>query len=84
MIQAEKTGSSLGPIMRAQAEQLRNARFLKAEKMAMEAPVKLLGPLIMFIFPTTFLVLGFVIISEAIQQGVLNWKPMVWAFYWPG
>ena len=84
MIQAEKTGSSLGPILRAQAEQLRNARFLKAEKMAMEAPVKLLGPLIMFIFPTTFLVLGFVILSEAIQQGVLTWKPMVWAFYWPG
>ena len=58
MIQAEKTGASLGPVLRAQSDQLRSARFLKAEKMAMEAPVKLLGPLIMFIFPTTFIVIG--------------------------
>lgn len=36
MIQAEKTGASLGPVLRAQSDQLRSARFLKAEKMAME------------------------------------------------
>lgn len=84
MIQAEKSGSSLGPILRAQAEQLRNMRFLKAEKLAMEAPVKLLGPLVMFIFPTTFIVIGFVILSKAIQAGVLSWPPLVWAYTWPG
>jgi len=84
MIQAERSGSSLGPILRAQAEQLRNMRFLKAEKLAMEAPVKLLGPLVMFIFPTTFIVIGFVILSKAIQAGVLSWPPLVWAYTWPG
>jgi tight adherence protein C len=87
IIQAEKTGSSLGPVLKAQADQLRIARFQKAEKMAMEAPVKLLGPLVMFIFPNTFLIIIFVIISSAIQKGVLTWpvfKPLVWAFYWPG
>lgn len=82
IIQAEKTGSSLGSVLRAQAEQLRNSRFQKAEKMAMEAPVKLLGPLIMFIFPNTFLVIGFVILSQALQEGVLTWAPLVWAFNW--
>lgn len=84
MIQAEKTGASLGPVLRAQADQLRSARFIKAEKLAMEAPVKLLGPLIMFIFPNTFLVLGFVILSKALGEGVITWEPLVWAFTHPG
>lgn len=83
MIQAEKTGASLGQVLRAQSDQLRSERFLKAEKMAMEAPVKLLGPLIMFIFPTTFLVIIFVILSKAISQGVITWWPLVWAFTHP-
>ena len=83
MIQAEKTGASLGPVLRAQSDQLRSARFLKAEKMAMEAPVKLLGPLIMFIFPTTFMVIGFVILSKALSQGIITWGPLVWAFTTP-
>ena len=84
MIQAEKSGSSLGPILRAQAEQLRSERFQRAEKLAMEAPVKLLGPLVMFIFPTTFLVLGFLILSKAILEQMITFAPLVWAYHWPG
>lgn len=83
MIQAERSGSSLAPVLRAQADQLRNSRFLQAEKLAMEAPVKLLGPLIIFIFPTTFLVLSFVVISKAISAGIITWEPLVWAYHWP-
>lgn len=59
IIQAEKMGMNLGPILRNQAEQRRIDRFQKAEKMAMEAPVKLLFPLVAFIFPCTFIVIGF-------------------------
>jgi tight adherence protein C len=84
MIQAERTGSSLGPILRAQADQIRSERFLKAEKQAMEAPVKLLGPLVMFIFPCTFFVLGFLVLSKAMLQGMISWAPLVWAYNWPG
>jgi len=84
LIQAEKTGSSLGPLLRAQSEQLRTERFQRAEKLAMEAPVKLLGPLVMFIFPCTFLVLIYLVMSKAIQAGVLSWPPIVWAYSWPG
>ncbi len=84
MIQAERSGSSLAPLLRVQADQLRSTRFLEAEKLAMEAPVKLLGPLILFIFPTTFLVLTFVVLSKAIGSGIITWEPMVWAYYWPG
>lgn len=84
LIQAEKTGSSLGPILRAQAQQLRTQRFQLAEKKAMEAPVKLLAPLVAFIFPTTGLVIGFILISKAIQDEIITWAPLVWAFSWPG
>ena len=86
LIQAERTGASLGPLLRAQAEQLRSQRFQLAEKKAMEAPVKLLGPLVTCIFPCTFLVLGFLVISKGIQEGIgpFAWPPLVWAYQWPG
>lgn len=70
LIQAEALGMSLGPILRAQAEQRRTERFARAEKLAMEAPVKLLFPLIAFIFPCTFLVLGFPIVMKFLRMGL--------------
>lgn len=84
VIQAERMGASMGQVLRAQADQRRTERFLRAEKQAMEAPVKLLAPLIMFIFPTTFMVIVFVLIVKAAQAGVLTWKPLLWALSWPG
>jgi len=84
LIQAETSGASLAPMLRAQSEQLRGERFQRAEKTAMEAPVKLLAPLFLFIFPTTFIALGFLILSKAVQEGVLTWAPVVWAYHWPG
>ncbi len=71
VIQAERMGSSLASVMRVQAEQRRNERFQRAEKMAMEAPIKLVGPLILFIFPVTFIVLGFPIAMKFLGEGVL-------------
>ena len=59
MAQADAMGMSLGPLMRGQAAQCRTDRFQHAERLAMEAPVKMLLPLIGCIFPCTFIVLGF-------------------------
>ncbi len=69
LVTADKQGAALGPILRAQSEQRRTERFLRAEKMAMEAPVKMLFPLIAFIFPCTFAVIGFPIAVKFMQQG---------------
>lgn len=55
---AESSGMSLGQVLRAQAEQRTAERFARAEKLAMQAPVKMLGPLILCIFPCTFIVIG--------------------------
>jgi tight adherence protein C len=62
-------GSSLGPILRTQSDQRRTERFQRAEKLAMEAPVKMLAPLIMFIFPCTFVILGFPIVLKFLGSG---------------
>jgi len=70
VIQAERMGASLGATFRAQAEQRRVERFQIAEKLAMEAPVKLIFPLVAFIFPVTFLVLMFPIAMKFLASGV--------------
>ena len=57
LIQADELGASLGPILRIQADQFRIRRSQAAEKAAMEAPVKLLFPLILFFFPATFIMI---------------------------
>jgi len=70
LVQGELMGSSLGPVLRAQSDQRRTERFQRAEKLAMEAPVKMLGPLILFIFPCTFIVLGFPIVMKFLSSGL--------------
>lgn len=57
--QSQNLGVSLGPILRLQSEQRRNERFMRAEKLALEAPVKMLFPLVSCIFPCTFIVIAF-------------------------
>jgi tight adherence protein C len=71
LVQGELMGSSLAPILRAQSDQRRTERFLRAEKLAMEAPVKMLGPLILFIFPCTFAVLAFPIVMKFLGSGMM-------------
>ena len=64
LIQADASGGSLAVVLRAQSEQRLNERFALAEKRAMEAPVKMLGPLVLCIFPCTFLILAFPIVMR--------------------
>jgi tight adherence protein C len=57
LIQADRLGTSLGKVLRILSTQMRQDRTQRAEKLANEAPVKLLLPLIGCIFPTIFLML---------------------------
>ena len=65
MVQADELGVSIGSILRIQSEQLRSRRFERAEKLANEAPVKMLGPLLLCIFPAVFIVLLGPVLSQA-------------------
>lgn len=69
LIQADRMGTSLGKVLRIQSTQLRVERTHRAEKLANEAPVKMLFPLIACIFPTVFMVLFGPIIFQAITGG---------------
>ena len=66
--QAEHSGMNLGPVLRAQAEQWRTERFLLAEKLALQAPVKLMFPLVFCIFPCSFLIIGFPIAMQFMEM----------------
>lgn len=57
LIQAEELGMPLGQILRIQATSLRDKRMMLSEKLALEAPTKMLFPLAIFIFPAVFIVL---------------------------
>lgn len=57
LVQADELGVSLSSILRTLGEQMRSKRFHRAEKLANEAPVKLLMPLMLFIFPAVILIM---------------------------
>lgn len=70
LTQADEMGVSIGATLRIQSDQIRVKRFLRAEKMAHEAPVKMLFPLIVFIFPAVFLVLLGPLALQVLRQGL--------------
>lgn len=57
VILALKMGVSLAPTLDTLSEDYKTEMAVHAEKMGAEAPIKMLGPLLVFIFPTIFLVI---------------------------
>lgn len=70
VIQAEQLGVSIARVLRAQSDALRVKRKQKVEERAMALPLKMLFPLVLFIFPTVFIVvLGPVVINFLMTMG---------------
>jgi len=57
LIQSEQLGTPLGRILRTQAVESRTRRRIAAEEQAMKAPVKMIVPTGLFIFPAMFIVI---------------------------
>jgi tight adherence protein C len=56
IIQAEAYGIALSVVLQSQADELRLERRMYAERKAMEIPVKVVFPLLLFILPAMFIV----------------------------
>ena len=72
IIQAEKLGIGMVTVLRVQTEEGRQMRTQRAEEKAMKAPVKMLFPMVLFIFPALFIIL----LSPAIMQFLDAMKDM--------
>ncbi len=68
VIQAERFGSSIGKTLRVQSDMLRSKRQQAAEEAAGKTAVKLLIPLILFIFPALMVVVGGPAMITLIQE----------------
>ena len=68
VIQAEKLGTSMGRTLKIQADNMRDRhrQFIKAE--AMKAPIKIIFPMVLFIFPSIFVVLLFPAILSLVRS----------------
>jgi tight adherence protein C len=70
LTQGEKLGVSIGKTMRDLAEEMRKRRKASAEERAQKMPIKMLFPLLFFIFPAIFIVLlvpAFIQISDKLK-----------------
>jgi tight adherence protein C len=70
IIQAEQLGVGIAQVLRVQSDQLRTKRRQRAEKQAHEAPIKMIFPLVLFIFPAFLVVIlgpAMIRISEAMM-----------------
>lgn len=73
MLQADIFGISIGKVLRVQAQEMRIKRRQQAEEIAMKAPVKIVFPLVLCIFPALLVVvLGPAVINiyQAIIKGL--------------
>ena len=57
LIQSEQLGVGIAKVLRIQSEEMRRKRRQRAEEQAAQASLKMLFPMILFIFPTIFIVL---------------------------
>jgi tight adherence protein C len=57
MIQADQLGIGIADVLRAQSEELRIKRRQRAEEKARKAPIKMLFPLVLLMFPSLFIVI---------------------------
>ena len=70
LIQAERMGAPVSETLAIISEDSRLNRFRRAERLALQAPMKLLIPLIFFILPTVAIIVGGPIFLQFMQQGI--------------
>ena len=68
VVQADRMGTPIGEVLAVHAQDVRAERIIKAEQMALKAPIKILFPLIFFIMPCVAIIVGAPIFIEFMNQ----------------
>ncbi|MBR2873400.1 MAG: type II secretion system F family protein [Lentisphaeria bacterium] len=68
IVQAEELGVGIAQLLRIQGDTQRAKRFAMAEKLANEAPVKIIIPVVLFILPAVFIILLGPLLKTFIDQ----------------
>ena len=72
VIQSEQLGVSMAKVLRIQADQMRIRRRQLAEEEAHKAPIKMLIPMALLIFPSLLIVLFVPAVLTVMQSGILG------------
>ena len=70
LVQADQLGISIGGVLRNQSIQIRQKRRQRSEEKAQKAPIKMMLPLVFFIFPCIFIVVLGPIILQLMDSKV--------------
>ena len=68
LIQADKMGTSVTEALNILSEDMRLSRFRRGEQVALKAPMKMLVPLLLFIFPVVGILVAGPILLDFIQN----------------
>jgi len=72
LVQAEQLGVSVAKILRIQSDQMRVKRRQRAQEKAQQAPVKMMIPMVLLIFPSIWIVLLGPSIIILLDTGVIG------------
>lgn len=72
LIQADRMGTSVAEALNILSEDMRVARFRRGEQIALKAPMKMLVPLLLFIFPVVGVLVGGPIFLDFIQNNPMK------------
>lgn len=70
VVQSTEMGASIAATLKLQAEEIRRARFHRAERQAARAPSLMLIPTALFILPAVFIIIITPIIIKAMESGI--------------
>jgi tight adherence protein C len=72
LVQAEQLGVSISKILRIQSDQMRVKRRQRAQEKAQQAPVKMMIPMVLLIFPSIWIALMGPSVIMLLQSGVMG------------
>ena len=72
LIQADRFGSSIAQALRVQSDSMRTRRKQIAEEKAAKTAVQLIFPLVLFIFPATFIVLAGPTVIQLMKSEIMK------------